>query len=76
MNTEQPEYHDWVKEQAHVGRTVAEILGTELHSFDPGFTFGQTGTLLGDMHLPKHVVEKIYSMHLELQRLKATTYNQ
>ena len=62
--------YDYVTEMAFIGKKVAEILGTTLHSFDPDYSFGSTGTMVGNMRLPKHVVEKIYSLHLEIEQMK------
>lgn len=57
-----------IEMMAEKGRKVAELLGTTLHSFDPGYTFGSTGMLTGNMHLPEHVVDYIYKQHIELEQ--------
>ena len=60
--SEEEFYETRVGEMAKKGRKVAELLGTTLHSFDPGYTFGNTG------HLPEHVVNYIYKQHIELMK--------
>lgn len=66
--TEEEFYETRIGNMLEKGRKVSELLGTKLHSFDPGYTFGNTGILTGNMHLPEHVVDYIYKQHIELEQ--------